>query len=136
MENLSESTKGNNANTVLAPVVLNSEIKRQLIELKNKIELDAKVEYHRLFLEKTGLKIGDIVKCNFTTHHGDSKHSYMSSCICDGVLKSYENGVLYVESLKDLTDSYNTSNNRSGRNYRSWWCYRQIKMKAEISSIQ
>jgi predicted nuclease with TOPRIM domain len=135
-ENYPQGTANIADDRVLAPVVLGVDIKKELSELKNKIELDSKILYHKLFLEKTKLKIGDIVSCSFTTHSGDSKHSYMSSVICNGILKSYENGVLYVESIKDLTDSYNTSNGRTGRNYKSWWCYRQVKMKAEISSIQ
>lgn len=140
MTKLAENNPKGTANIaddrVLAPVVLNPEIKRELIELKNKIELDAKVKYHKLFLEKTGLKIGDIVKCNFSVHSGDSKHSYMSNCLTEGIIKCNEEGLLYVESIKELKDSYNKSNGRTGRAYKSWWEYRQVKMKSEISSIQ
>ena len=137
MEEHSNNTEiNNNTKPVLVAIVLGDEVKKELNKIKEEIDLQAKLSYHKKFLEYTGLKIGDIVKCYFSISTGNSNQSYTGSTITDGILKQYENGLLYVESIEKLSKSYSTSNGRSGRNYRSWWVYEMKNVKTEISYIQ
>ena len=126
----------NSTKPVLVAVVLGNEIKLELNKIKEEIDLEYKLLYHKRFLEHTGLKVWDIVICYFSISPGNSKSSYTSSTITDGILKQYDNGILYVESIEKLSKSYSTSNGRSGRDYRSWWVFEMVNIKTDISYIQ
>lgn len=132
-ENQNDSTE---AKRVLSPVVLGEQIKAELNAIKSKIDLDAKILYHNQFLSYTGLKIGDVVSCYFSISTGNSKQSYRSSTVTNGIIKQYENGTLYVESIEKLSKSYSTSNNRSGRDYKSWWVFEKENVITDIAYVQ
>jgi len=110
----SENTEpSNSTKPVLVAVVLGNDVKKELNKIKEEIELEAKLLYHKKFLEHTGLKIGDVVKCYFSISTGDQSKSYTSSTITDGIIKQYDNGLLYVESIDKLSKSHSESNGRS-----------------------
>ena len=109
--------------------------KEELSRIESEINREAKIEYHKRFLEITGLKVGDIVKAYFSTSHGSSSQSYSSLAEKDAYLKQHENGILYLESVEPLQKSYSTSNGRSGRSYRGWWVYEKVIMSTEIKDI-
>ena len=110
-------------------------MKEEVMKLKAQIEQESNVIFGKAFLELTGLKIGDEVECYFSSSRGDSKNSYTNGGYHKGIIKQYESGTLYVESVEKLTQSYNTSNNRSGRDRRSWWVYEDKFTKAPITDI-
>lgn len=111
------------------------EIYDKLKEIESEINRDAKIEYHKRFLEITGLKVGDIVKAYFSTSHGSSKQSFSSLAEKDAFLKQHENGVLYLESVEPLQKSFSNSNGRSGGSYRGWWEYCKQICTTEIKDI-
>lgn len=110
-------------------------IVQQLKEYKNKLQQDLEIAYCEKFLELTGLKIGDNVMCSFTHSHGTSKQSFISSSIREGIIKRNSYGVIYVECLNKLSQSYNTSNNRTGRDRKSWWVYENKTTTSGLDSI-
>ena len=111
------------------------EIYEELKRIESEINRDAKIEYHKRFLEMTGLKIGDVVKAYFSTSHGSSKQSYSSLAKKEAYLKQHPNGILYLESVEKLQKSYSDTNGRSGRSYRGWWAYEMVIMTTEIKEI-
>lgn len=102
---------------------MKKETYEKIKEVESEINRDAKIEYHKRFLEITGLKVGDIVKARFNTKHGCSKTSYHGTTITDAYLKQHPNGILYLESIDELKESKNVSNGRTGRSRRDWWEY-------------
>lgn len=110
-------------------------MKARVLQLKYEIEQESEIAFGQRFLELTGLKIGDTVQASFHCSYGDRKQSYISSKDCSGIIKQYENGSLYVESVDKLQQSYNRCNNRSGRDRRSWWMYELEFTKAKLTDI-
>ena len=90
-----------------------------VLKLKAEIDYESNVIFCNRFLQLTGLKIGDEVICRFRSAYGTSKQSFGSSKDCPGIIKQHENLTVYVESIDKITQSYNASNNRSGRDRRS-----------------
>ncbi len=88
---------------------------KELYELKQKLELEMLIKYSKEALKLLGLKIGDNVKCEFRSSYISNKNSYTSSKIEVGIIKANNNGVVYVESGKPIKQTYNKSNNRTGR---------------------
>ena len=118
------------------PIILGPEKKQEISEIKKEMDLKSKIEFHKRFLMETGLKIGDIVSCSFSVSSGNSKQSYSSLSTSPAELKQNEDGTLYCESLNPIRDSYNQSNGRTGRSYRSAWHYRDVIKKVEITNIK
>ena len=114
----------------------NLEKLKEVTELKKQLELEMTIAFGKKALELLELKVGDIVKCKFRTSYISRKQSYGDTTIQDGVIKVDERGIIYVESLEPIKQTYNTSNNRTGRDYRSWWVECMKITKAEITAIQ
>jgi hypothetical protein len=109
---------------------------REKLRLKQKeIRMKADKEYSDFFLKELNIKIGDIVPCFFNVNTGTRKQSYSSTKTADGIIKMSEDGIAFVESLEKLPISYNKSNNRTGRDYRSWWVYEYENVTASIGHI-
>lgn len=114
---------------------MKKEIVEELNRVESEINRNAKIEYHKRFLEITGLKVGDVVKAYFGTSHGTSKQSYSSIAEKEAYLLQHPNGILYLQSVEPLQRSYSTSNGRSGRSYRGWWEYEKVIMTTEIKEV-
>lgn len=112
------------------------EMFEEILKLKNKIEHKAKVDFGNEYLKLTGLKIGNIIDCTFHYSYGTNKSSYGASKVCKGEIKQCISGLIYVESIDKLVQSYSTSNNRSGRDRRSWWVFEPKITKAELTDIK
>lgn len=114
----------------------NLEKSKELSELKSKLELQMKIAFGKKALKLLNLKIGDNVKCEFKGSYISRKNSYGMHKVQDGTIKIDERGIIYVESDEPVKQTYNKSNNRSGRDYRSWWVEHMVITKAEITAIK
>ncbi len=121
---------------VLAGVVINSDMRREINNAKKQIELSAKKKFQKAFLDITGLKIGDTVRAYFNVSSGTEKQSFSGLQTHNGIIKEGEDGLLYVESIKKLRYSFTKSNGRTGASYKSWWCYDYKEQKSDIERIQ
>ena len=100
-----------------------------LINIKNKIFLNAQKEYDKEWLKYYSLEVGDIVKARFNSKSGTSKRSYHSHTICDAEIVLDVDGTLKLKSKKPIKQSKCVSNGRSGRSYRDWWeFYSEIRL--------
>lgn len=112
------------------------EFDKKLSSIKMELQHHAKLEFHKQFLDLTTLKVGDIVECSFAYNSGDRRKAYISTGIKKGVIKQYESGLLYIESVDPLPKSKHVTNGRSGRAYREWYEYENTHVKVEIDTIQ
>lgn len=110
-------------------------MKDKIIELRNQVNLECEILFGYKFLILTGLKVGDIIDCSFQSSYGTYKQSYGTTIKTKGIIKESDSGTLYVESIDKIKQSYSTSNNMSGRNYKSWWVYEDKITKANIVEI-
>jgi len=98
------------------------------------INIDYLRMYKNEFLELNNLKIGDEIIWNFKydTLRGRYKSREMDKFSAyeksKGILKEDDNGVLFVESIKDYNFYNYTSNGLTGRSRKSW--YQLEKKKA------
>ena len=88
---------------------------------KDEIKKLCDLAWQEKFLELTGHKIGDEVKCRFDAHHGNAKQSY--SYLVDGVgtIVKTDKGI-FVKS----NTTYPTAHSEKRRPYdrNSYWVYR------------
>lgn len=109
-----------------------------LRNIKDELHEQADIQFCREFLRLTNLKEGDKVEAKFTSYYllnlGQDYRSTQE--VKKGVIrKCPENDMLYVESIEDLTFVEHMTNNRSGRNFRSWYEKRERKAKTDLLNI-
>jgi len=77
----------------------------KLLLAKTELIQTFETEYSKAFKVITNLKVGDLVRAYFSTNHGNYKNSYTTLGLYDGILKEYNNGILFIESVKELKRS-------------------------------
>lgn len=101
---------------------------------KKEIELQCEIAYQKKFLELTGLKIGDKVRCRFTTHHGDSKHSYMSSVEGDGEIVETDKGI-FIRSFEKYPKAHEEKRYPYRLNSPTYWAYSNEEQLSKLDYI-
>lgn len=110
--------------------------KKLLLNIKEELHEQADVQFCKEFLRLTNLKVGDIVEAKFRYHEVQMKDYRNRDCIAKGIIKEHTNSEkLYVESLEEYSFATPMSNNRSGRDYRSWYETRKRKAKSDLLDI-
>lgn len=102
---------------------------------KKDIEFQCQLAYDAKFLELIGKSVGDKVKCLFSVHSGDSKHSYTSSVEGEGtiVLDEKGYGVLSDNEYKDSKDVRNKP--WSCSDFSSHWEYEIKRQRTSLNRI-
>lgn len=92
--------------------------------------------YWEKWLELTGHKVGDEVKCAFRHDMGDMLHSYTTVTIGKGVIVRRDEG-LFVESVQKYRKSHEVRvNPKSKVDYSVQWKYRYEHILARIDEIE
>lgn len=99
---------------------------------KAEIEKLCDLAWQEKFLELTGHKIGDEVKCNFTTYYGNAKQSYMSSTEGIGIITKTDKGI-FIKSKETYPTAHSEKYRSLSRTY--YWVYRDEYVMSKLSSM-
>jgi hypothetical protein len=102
---------------------INNEIKKELYAIKNEMLHNLEIEFCKIFLQKSGLSVGDIVNCYFSYSSGNAKQSYHTGGEHEGVIVEKDNGIIVVASKDKKKISHSATNGRTGRYRKDWWGY-------------
>lgn len=108
----------------------------ELFELNNKLETEKLIKFGQEGLKLLNLKVGDKVLTYFNTSYTKNGQAYTSGDDYEVIIKQYDNGIVYIESVDKLPNTYNKSNGFSGRSRRSWWETEHIHMKTTLNYIK
>ncbi len=111
------------------------ELQDELNDIKAQIYKEARKEFEKIFLQKTGFSIGSIIKCRFSKNYGNSSHCYSAITVQDAILKLDNDGFLFCESV-DLIPKSKQINNGKVKGFKSWWEYEDVKMIVPIDQIE
>ena len=100
---------------------MNDLIKNEISKLSLKMKIEMEIEFSKKVLKLINKNIGDIVLCTFYGSSISNRKSYTNSYDRAGKIIVNKDGVICVESEDVIPQTYHTSNNRSGRDYRGWW---------------
>lgn len=102
---------------------------------KKEIEFKCELAYQEKFLELTGKKVGDRVKCSFTYHHGDSKRSYMSSIEGYGTIVCDEKGYAVLSDEEYTTSKEVRNKPWNVSDFSCHWEYGRAKCRTKLNFI-
>lgn len=108
----------------------------ELLELSNRLETEKLIKFGQEGLKLLNLKIGDKVLAYFNTSYTKNGQAYTSGDNYDAIIKQHDNGIIYLESVEKLSNTYNKCNGFSGRSRRSWWETEHIHMKTTLNYIK
>lgn len=95
------------------------------------IKLKCDIAWQEKFLELTGLKIGDVVDCNFSASHGNARQSFSYLAEGKGTIVMTEKGI-FVKSH----EKYKVARSEKSRRSRAYiWLYHDEFVFSRLENI-